>query len=101
MQLISDSLKECMNKCDNFKKCRLSPNFINLLSFNKRPKECSLRPELAVTGEPKKQPQNDRCKFAIKDCCGKPPICSVDGGVCENSFNAQCQKNPENRILPT
>ena len=32
------------------------------------------------------------CKYAVRDCCGKPYICSVDGGDCPDRFNDECVK---------
>ena len=32
------------------------------------------------------------CKYATRDCCGKPYICSVDGGTCPDQFNDDCVK---------
>ncbi len=48
--------------------------------------------------EPKKidgqpiSPGRPQCKYAVRDCCGKPYICSVDGGDCPDRFNDECVK---------
>ena len=36
-------------------------------------------------------PQNDKCKFAVRDCCGKPHICSCTMGDCPDHFDKDCK----------
>jgi len=45
-------------------------------------------------------PVRDKCRLAVRDCCGKPHICSVDGGTCPDPFNLECLRNPEFNPLP-
>jgi len=39
----------------------------------------------------KKNTRNDKCKFAVPDCCGKPHICSCTMGDCPDHFDKNCK----------
>ena len=45
----------------------------------------------------KPAPNPDKCKFAVRDCCGKPHICSVTMGDCHDYFDKNCSLRIQNK----
>jgi len=95
--------------CNNKEHCNMCRDFISGYAWRVWLSKQFLLPQNTVNfncpygndwGYTKKQPKANKCKFAVQDCCGKAPVCSIDGGTCENTYNKECLRNPEFNPLP-